>query len=91
MTATPAQIPNDLEAQAAFFAKRDDRVARACRDAARMIRQLLAGEMVDGRTWGGLHARRTDPTVGSRRYAGTQIDKSMNRGLQCLYELRAAR
>lgn len=91
MTATPAQIANDLEAQASYFAKRDDRVARACRDAARMIRQLLAGEPVDGRTWGGLHTRLMDLTSRTGCYAGTQIDKSMSRGLQCLYELRAAK
>ena len=89
MTASPAQIANDLEAQARFFAKRDDRVERACRDAARMIRQLLAGEPVDGRTWGGLHTRLMELTRGTGRYAGTQIDKSMSRGLQCLFELRA--
>ena len=89
MTATPAQIANDLEAQARFFAKRDDRVARACRDAARMIRQHLAGEAVDGRTWGGLHTRLLDLTTLKGRYADTQIDTSMSRGLRCLYELRA--
>lgn len=91
MPATPAQIANDLEAQARYFAKRDDRVERACRDAARMIRMLLADEPVDGRTWGGLHTRLLDLTSRSRRYAGTQIDTSMSRGLQCLYELRAAK
>lgn len=90
MTATPAQIANDLEAQARFFAKRDDRVARACRDAARMIRQHLAGEAVDGRTWGGLHTRLMDLTGRGARYNGTQIERSMSRGLQCLYQLRAA-
>lgn len=89
MTATPAQIANDLTAQAAYFAKRDDRVARACTDAARMIRQHLAGDPVDGRTWGGLHARLMDLTSRTGRYAGTQIDTSLSRGLQCLYTLRA--
>lgn len=89
MSATPAQIANDLEAQARFFAKRDDRVARACRDAARMIRRLLVNEQVDGRTWGGLHTRLLDLTTTKGRYAGTQIDTSMSRGLQCLYQLRA--
>lgn len=89
MTAPPAQIANDLEAQARFFAKRDDRVEKACRDAARMIRQHLAGEAVDGRTWGGLHTMLLDLTKTKGRYAGTQIDTSMSRGLQCLYQLRA--
>ena len=89
MSATPAQIANDLDAQGRFFAKRDDRVERACRDAARMIRRHLANEPVDGRTWGGLHTRLMDLTSRNSRYAGTQIDKSLSRGLQCLYELRA--
>lgn len=89
MTATPAQIANDLEAQGRFFAKRDDRVERACRDAARMIRRHLANEAVDGRTWGGLHTRLMELTSGTGRYSGTQIHKSLSRGLQCLYELRA--
>jgi hypothetical protein len=91
MPATPAQIANDLEAQARYFAKHDDRVERACRDAARMIRQLIANEPVDGHTWSGLHTRLMELTSGTSRYAGTQIDTSMSRGLQCLYELRAQR
>lgn len=91
MPATPAQVANDLEAQARYFAKRDDHVERACLDAARMIRNLLANEPVDGRTWGGLHTRLLGLTSKAGRYGGTQIDKSMNRGLQCLYELRAAK
>lgn len=89
MTSTPAQIANDLEAQGRFFAKRDDRVARTCLDAARMIRRHLAKESVGGRTWAGLHTRIMELTTGTGRYAGTQADKSLSRGLQCLYELRA--
>ena len=55
--ATPAQIANDMAAHAAWWNGRDSNVARACRDAARVLRMLLAGERVDGRTWGGLHHR----------------------------------
>lgn len=91
MSATPAQIANDLAAQAAFFDRRDDRVAKACRDAARMIRQHLAGEAIDGRTWGGLHTRLLDLTGKGDRYNGTQIERSMSRGLQCLMAFRTGR
>ena len=54
MTATPAQVANDLEAQATFWRKRDDDIAKACLDAAHMIRLLLARRPVDGRSWTGL-------------------------------------
>jgi hypothetical protein len=54
VTASPAQVANDLTAQAVYFARRDAHVERACRDAARMIRRHLAGEPVDGRSWGSL-------------------------------------
>jgi hypothetical protein len=32
-------------------------ISATCSDAARLIRAHLAGEPVDGRTWGGLHRR----------------------------------
>jgi hypothetical protein len=88
MTATPAEVANDLEAQAAFFVKRDDDVSRLCREAARLIRQMLAGEQIDGRTWGGVHRRLCDRIIG--RDVGTQIGKSLSRGLDTLTALRAA-
>ena len=91
MTASPAQIANDLEAQARFFAKRDDYVARACQDAARMIRQNLAGQPVDGRTWGGLHQRLLTLTTRRGLYPGTQIERSLDRGLQCLMAFRCGK
>jgi hypothetical protein len=86
MTATPAQVANDLTAQAVYFARRDAHVERACRDAARMIRRHLLGEPVDGRSWGGLHRRLLDLT---HRYRGTAIGGSMERGLDTLFQLRA--
>lgn len=58
--ASPAQIANDMSAHAEFWAKRDRDIERACRDAARVIRALLTGEHVDGRTYGGLHRRLLD-------------------------------
>lgn len=87
MTASPAEVANDLEAQAAFLRKRDDDAARLCRDSARLIRELLAGQTVDGRTWGGVHRRLLDRCA--RRDGDTQIGKSLHRGLAVLTEMRA--
>jgi hypothetical protein len=58
--ASPAQIANDMSAHADYWAKRDRDIERVCRDAARVIRALLAGDHVDGRTYGGLHMRLLD-------------------------------
>lgn len=55
--AHPAEIANDMAAHAVYWAKRDAEIARACRDAARIIRAFLNRERVDGRSWGGLHRR----------------------------------
>ena len=55
--ASPAEIANDMAAQAAYWAKRDRRITNACLDAARVIRAFLSGERVDGRTYYGLHRR----------------------------------
>ncbi|QYK42854.1 MAG: hypothetical protein KF887_07060 [Paracoccaceae bacterium] len=90
MPATPAEVANDLAAQGAFFLRRDEDVARACREAARVIRKLLAGEHVDGRTWHGLQDRMTWLDFRFRSQPDTQIAKSISRGLQTLRDLRAA-
>lgn len=55
--ATPAEVANDMAAQARYWHGRDRDIERACADAALLIRAHLAGEPVDGRTWGGLHRR----------------------------------
>jgi len=55
--AHPAPVANDMDAHATYWAKRDRAVERACLDAARAIRFLLAGQRLDGRFWGGLHRR----------------------------------
>lgn len=82
MTATPAQVANDLALQAQYFAKRDAEVSATCHDCARVIRAFLAGEKVDGRTYGGVHVRMLKM---DKRYTGeTQISKSVNRGLMTL-------
>lgn len=88
MPATPAQVANDLEAQAGYFRKRDQFIADACQDSARMIRKIIAGEPVDGRTWAGLHTRLLNFTASGRGRADTQIAKSLRRGLATLTALR---
>lgn len=60
MMASPAEIANDMAAQAAYWVRRDKKVGRACLDAARVIRAFLSGEQVDGRTYYGLHGRLLD-------------------------------
>lgn len=55
--ATPAQVANDMAAHAVYWDKRDRVLERLCRDAACVIRVMLAGKSVDGRTYGGLHRR----------------------------------
>lgn len=86
--ASPAEVANDMIAQAVFWERRDKRIARTCRDAARMIRVYLAGEPVDGRTWGGLHTRLLDLS-GRTPYGDSRIADSLGRALQTLYVLRA--
>lgn len=70
--ATPAEVANDMSAQARFWHGRDGHmpISKTCADAARMIRAHLAGEPVDGRTWGGLHRRllNLEDTSFTRRY-----------------------
>lgn len=58
--ASPAEIANDMDAHAIYWAKRDSVLERNCRDAARAIRDLLAGKRLDGRFWNGLHHRLLD-------------------------------
>lgn len=86
--ASPAEVANDLTAHANFYAGRDVQVERACRDTAQMIRKHLAGDQVDGRTWGGLHTRLLDLLSRYSSAGLPSIGFSLDRGLQTLYELR---
>lgn len=79
MTATPAQVANDLAAQGRFWDRRDDHVARACRDCARLIRARLAGEQIDGRTYFGLLRRLLDLET-TWRGRNEAIGNSLTRG-----------
>jgi hypothetical protein len=86
MTATPAEVANDLAANAAFFQKRDEPTAQACRDCARMIRAVLAGETVDGHSYGLLHGRLLELCDRYRR-SGAHIGVSLSRGMAVMTDL----
>lgn len=83
--ATHAQIANDLAAQAAFWDRRDDDIARLCRDCARLIRAMLDGQTLDGRTYHGVHRRLLS---GYQNRTEAAIGRSLSRGLDALQELR---
>ena len=87
MTATPAQVANDLDAQAAFFAKREADLAAACRDCARAIRAMLNDGKIDGRTYGSIHQRMWNMDHRYLNRAETQIAKSISRGLSTLVQV----
>ncbi len=84
--ATPAQVANDMAAQASFWEKRDKVIHRACHDSARLIRAFLAGERVDGRTYHGLFGRLLDLESGRAR-AHFGIADNLSRARQTLSEL----
>jgi hypothetical protein len=81
-TPTPAQVANDLAAQAQFWAKRDRDIALLCADAARVIRAYQAGEKVDGRTRARLYGRLLDRETCAGRgvWGGAQLQTSLMRG-----------
>jgi hypothetical protein len=80
MMATPAQVANDLAAQAAWWGGRDEDLARTCRDTCRLIRALDAGEHVQGRSYQGVHARLAQMV---HRYSiGPQHDSQIARSLR---------
>lgn len=83
--ATNAQIANDLAAQAKYWERRDENIARLCRDCARLIRKMLEGQPVDGRTYYGVQ-RRLMSGYQTRVEAG--IGRSLSRALDALTELR---
>jgi hypothetical protein len=84
MMATPAQVANDLAVQADYFARRDDEIARLCRDSARLIRAMIAGQPVDGRTLRGVMTRLQGYNGRPRAAVPSQIDKSLERALKTL-------
>jgi hypothetical protein len=86
--ASPAEVANDLTAQAAFFAKRDHDIAQLCRDAARLIRAIIAEQDVDGRTARGVMVRLQNYNARPRPAVESQIDKSLYRGWMTLVDLK---
>lgn len=87
MTATPAQVANDLALQADYFAKRDRYIAQLCRDSARLIRAMTGGQAVDGRTLHGVKTRLQGYNARPRAAVPSQIDKSLDRALVTLLAL----
>lgn len=90
MTASPAQIANDMDAWARAYEKSDRRVADLCRDAAKAIRNQTSGMRLDGRTWGGL-MHRFEKVIGGRNYnPERRLHVSLHRAEMCLRDLREA-
>lgn len=83
--ATAAQIANDMAAQARYWERRDKAIARACADAARMIRAYQAGDRVDGRSFSGLFKRLLD--LEGRKYPWAGMP-DFCRARCCLHDLR---
>jgi hypothetical protein len=79
---SPAQVANDLAAQARFWEKRDRDIHALCADAARVIRAYLADERIDGRTRNGVYGRLLDRETRTGRglVGGEQLQTSLLRG-----------
>lgn len=90
MTATPAEIANDLMAHYRLRSKshRNERqLGEDLRRCAEMIRDMLEGKRIDGRSYGAVHRRMVDLSL---RYLGDlSVGLSIIRGLQALTTLRA--
>jgi hypothetical protein len=85
--ATPEEVANDMLAWAKHYDGRDNGLARVCRDVARLIRQMLCGQTVDGRTYHGV-LRRLGNAGRCRRQANEQILNSLSRATRTLTGLR---
>jgi hypothetical protein len=88
MMATPAQVANDLALQADYFARRDDEIARLCRDSLWLIRKMIGGQPVGEMPYARVIWRLEDYTFRPRAAAPSQIDKSLDRALVTLKALR---
>lgn len=89
--ATPAEVANDLWAQATYFARRDDGLARLCKDAARLIRAMVANETLDSRVYADVVSRLAKYVAGhgGMPERENQITKSLRRALETLQTLQA--
>lgn len=90
MSATPAQVANDLNAQSNHFDRSEPELAQACRDAARAIRGMLDEGKIDGRTYVGVHRRMLNFEMSPLGRTGSQIAKSISRGRMTLEQLHGA-
>ncbi len=92
MTASPAQVANDLAAQGQYWQRRDGDVGRACFDGAQLIRCLLEGSHADGFAASELR-QRLDSLW--RRFEKQNIynnpSNSLHRGVTTIDELQRAR
>lgn len=90
MTATPAEIANDLMAHYRLRAKshRNERhLGEDLRRCAEMIRSMLEGKRIDGRSYGAVHRRMMD--LSFRYRSDLSVGLSIHRGLQALTSLRS--
>lgn len=79
MPATPAEVANDLAAQAKFFVKRDDAIARLCADAASLIRSMIEDKPYDEVLYATVLARIAAAGCDHRCTPKSQIEKSLHR------------
>lgn len=86
--ATPAQIANDMAAHAQYWAKRDKNIEHLCRDAERVLRALIAGKQVDGRTFYGVERRLVDRARSLEDWT-TRGYPDFDRARICMERLRA--
>ncbi len=90
MTATPAQIANDLMAHYRLRAKGHKNERALGEDlyrCAQMILDMLSGQRIDGRSYHAVHRRMTDLSM--RHRGDVSVGFSISRGLQALTTLRS--
>lgn len=86
--ASPAQIANDMDARARFWRGRDADTCRACQDAARMIRQDLAGQRIDGRAMAGILTRLSRLTRYWILQGNVDTSRSLERAASLLQDIK---
>lgn len=85
--ATHAQIANDMAAHASYWDRRDKYMARACRDAATLLRVFLDGGSADGRTLAGCIFR-LQKLAGNRSLDRVQAVPDFDRAVAALRSVR---
>lgn len=90
MSASPAQIANDMTAQAKYWCGRDMDIELACDAAGRVIRAFLEGKKPHGNAIRGALGRIDRLLQPSRGLAGQQIWTSLTRAQAAIWQLRNA-